>query len=249
MGRYVNFFDGIRPELVQAYESKTPRDLNILLGKLRPKLFGYASKLIYMYNPVDADDLIQEALLKAVKYIYDYRYICPVCQEKYDNGISYYAHTKGNYGKKIKPVRGIDYWVSYAIRQSMLNTRTVIKRNASREIFCGLVNCDKGANRGMDRKGVEGLIMAEKLDFKTPESEFIFYELVYQLKNKCAEQENSKLRFFMERALSFEDPVSIFEEMAETGLSKTSYSAQETIRYHFKANPLLKKYKEMLLAG
>lgn len=249
MARAVNFFGDLLSELEKYHETKRERDLTFLFSRARPNLYYYARKLVFSYPMIDADDLVQEALLKALKYIEDYRYLCPKCEGRYYKKHFFESHTERKHGCKLQPVKRLDHWVSFPIRQSMLNTRLKYLRTFERELYYGLSGDLVRRKVKICHDSVTNYCSEFYKDRKTPESKLIFTDLVSELKKKFQDVENKKLRYFIERVSDFVEPELVFQEMANLGLSKTPRSAKETVRYHFKTNSTLRKYGVMLLAG
>lgn len=236
--KHVDFFKECHFELLKAYVTRDSKDINRLCIKFRRGVYGYALTLSnnYYFTSVDVDDFIQEALIALIRYLPEYRFICPNCSSRFVSFADYRMHSKRENGSLVAPSKSIRKYLSYIIRDRLVKfkEKQLCKKRDPR-IFISDGSIE--ANNGIDDL---------YFDLGNPEKVAISNFKIIRIKEYLSKERDYKIREFIQCILKGYTPREAYSNMVENLYFLSCDSAYCCIRSLKKRKSFL-KYRDLLV--
>lgn len=248
-----SFFDDCYEELARAQSTGSRSDINRLLCKAMVPLKRYSVYLATRFpnRYFDPDDYVQEGLIKIVKYLEVYRYICPECEVRFKQTEDYINHCIENHGETLKPVQEMKRYISYMVKRFIFNMirDTLRDKRASHKTVSYSDDVFDGGKNATGRWHSEFTVL-KKIIFSEGNDPSQYDTIkskarIEKVQSLIAEESNERIRYFVNHCLRDEEASEIWAGMVEHGLAASPNSARLNIHY-YKGRPDLRKYREAL---
>lgn len=233
--KMASFFADAYPELCRAHATKAEGDFNALIWKVRPNLVKYAGKLsmVRPLGAIDFDDYVQVGVITIWRKLPDYRYICPVCDQRFPHSAEYIEHCKREHGDTLEPVKTLEQYLNYSIKAYMKNhLRSMSRSERKPDVFVP----------GEPPVGS----YSESLAGTRPDVATISRLAVERLEYLVTKETNPKVRMLVAGCLDGDERPVIWEHMAAAGLAKTPKSACVCVNRLMKRREVWREYRAAL---
>jgi hypothetical protein len=230
-----SFFADACPELSRAHETGRDTDFNALIRKVTPKLQAYAGKLALAcpLGAVDLNDYVQEGIIIVWRNLSRYRFICPLCNAKFQRLDSFKDHGESDHGEAIEPTVSLARWLDYSIKRYMKNHLRSMRRS--------------------ERKAEDFFPMdftvgdyTENTSLIRPDVAMFSRLAVERLEELASIESNPKVQMLVKGCLQGTERPTIWKEMAASGLAKTPKSAAVCVNRLMKRRDVWRPYRVAL---
>lgn len=230
-----SLFSGAHLELVRAHSTGSEADFTCLVQKIQPNLKRYASRVAYRcpFGAIDIDDYVQIGIIAIWRFMPGFKYLCPLCDERFINLSLYTNHCETIHGEVMEPVKTLEQWLTYEVKQYMSNE---LRSRFRRYNYIGLETDIISSEDDIFKRAYPG-----------PDEMAISNQIVERIKELIKHEQNKRLKSFVGGCIKDEKPVDIFRSMVDEGLSRSTQSARVGVRMLRRRPNIWRLYRQALV--